>query len=233
MVERRLIVLVVALAVWSAAIVRKLASLQLAHHQEYARKARQHQEVPRVLPAPRGSIYDRNGEPLAMSLPTQSVTVNPMKLPDLGVAADLLEQVLHMQGSGLYGKLKQAYENGRGYLVVKRQITPEEAAERPRAAGGLDRNRERQPAPLSQGDAGGARTGRRGPRGEGQRRHRAGAGTDAPRGAGAGIAADGRAAPRHRVAPGHRTQAGHAHHPHHRRAAAIRGGAATGGGGRG
>ena len=128
MVERRLIVLVVAVAVWSAAIVRKLASLQIAHHQEYARKARQRQEVPRVLPAPRGGIYDRNGEPLAMSLPTQSVTVNPLKLPDLGVAADLLEQVLHMQGSGLYGKLKQAYENRRGYLVVKTQITPEEAA---------------------------------------------------------------------------------------------------------
>jgi cell division protein FtsI (penicillin-binding protein 3) len=127
MVERRLIVLVVALAVWSAAIVRKLVWLQLTQHQEYARKARQRQEIPRVLPAPRGNIYDRNGEPLAMSLPTQSVTVNPLKLPDLGVAADLLEPVLHMQGSGLYDKLKQACDKGRGYQVVKRQITPEEA----------------------------------------------------------------------------------------------------------
>jgi cell division protein FtsI (penicillin-binding protein 3) len=127
MVERRLIVLAAALALWSAAVVGKLASLQLVHHQELARKARAHQEIVRILPAPRGSIYDRNGRPLAMSLPTESVAVNPMKLPDLGVAADLLEQVLHMQGSGLYDKLKQAYDKGRGYFVVKRQITPEEA----------------------------------------------------------------------------------------------------------
>lgn len=127
MVERRLIVLVVALAVWSAAIVRKLGSLQLAHHQEYVRLASRNQEVPKVLPAPRGTIYDRNGETLAMSLPTQTVTVNPMKLPDLGVAAYLLEQVLHMQGSGLYDKLKQARDKKRGFLVVKRLITPEEA----------------------------------------------------------------------------------------------------------
>jgi len=127
MVERRLIVLVVALAGWSAAIVWKLASLQVSHHQEYAQKARRNQEIPRVLPAPRGSIYDRNGQPLAMSLPTESVTVNPLKLPDLGVAADLLEPVLHLENTGLYEKLKQAYENGRGYLVVKRQITAEEA----------------------------------------------------------------------------------------------------------
>jgi cell division protein FtsI (penicillin-binding protein 3) len=127
MVERRLIVLGAALALWSAAVAGKLASLQLVHHQELARKARAHQEVARILPAPRGSIYDRNGQPLAMSLPTQSVTVNPLKLPDVGVAAGLLEQVLHMQGSGLYDKLKQAYEKGRGYFVVKRQVTPVEA----------------------------------------------------------------------------------------------------------
>jgi cell division protein FtsI (penicillin-binding protein 3) len=127
MVERRLIVLGAALALWSAAIVVKLASLQLVHHLELARKARARQEIVRSLPAPRGSIYDRNGQPLAMSLPTQSVTVNPAKLPDLGVAAELLEQVLHMRGSGLYDKLKQANENGRGYLVVKRGITPQEA----------------------------------------------------------------------------------------------------------
>jgi cell division protein FtsI/penicillin-binding protein 2 len=127
MVERRLTVLVGALALWSAAVTGKLASIQLVHHQEYARKARAHQEIKRTLPAPRGTIYDRNGQPLAMSLPTQSVTVNPLKLPDLGVAADLLEQVLHMQGSGLYDKLKQACDRGRGYFVVKREITPEEA----------------------------------------------------------------------------------------------------------
>jgi cell division protein FtsI (penicillin-binding protein 3) len=127
MVERRLIVLVVALALWSAAVIEKLASLQLVHHEEYARKARAHQEVVRPIPASRGTIYDRNGQPLAMSLPTQSVTVNPTKLPDLGVAAELLEQVLHMRGSGLYDKLKQACDKGRGYFIVKRQITPEEA----------------------------------------------------------------------------------------------------------
>ncbi len=127
MVERRLIVLVVALAVWSAAIVKKLWSLQVAHHDEYARKAHKRQDKPRPLAAPRGAIYDRNGETLAMSLPTQSVTVNPTKLPNLGVAASLLEQVLHIQGSGLYEKLKQQREKGRGYLVVKRLITPEEA----------------------------------------------------------------------------------------------------------
>ena len=127
MVERRLIVLVVAIVLWSAAVIEKLAALQLVHHQEYAQKARAHQEVVRTLPAPRGTIFDRSGHPLAMSLPIESVTVNPMKLPDLGVAADLLEQVLHMRGSGLYEKLKQAHDNNRGYFVVKHQVTPEEA----------------------------------------------------------------------------------------------------------
>ena len=128
MVERRLLVIAGVLAVWSGAVVAKLSSLQLLHHHEYAQKARAKQEVVRPVPAPRGTIYDRTGQALAMSLPSASVTVNPGKLPNIAVAADLLERVLHMGNSGLADKLKQAAEKGRGYFVVKHSISPEEAA---------------------------------------------------------------------------------------------------------
>ena len=33
--------------------------------------ARTHQEVVMNIPAPRGTIFDRNGQPLAMSVPTE------------------------------------------------------------------------------------------------------------------------------------------------------------------
>ena len=128
MVERRLLVIAGILALWSGAVVAKLSSLQLVHHQQFAQKARAKQEVVRQLPAPRGTIFDRSGQTLAMSLPSESVIVNPTKLPNVAVAADLLERVLHMGNSGLADKLKQAAEKGRGYFVVKHFITPEEAA---------------------------------------------------------------------------------------------------------
>jgi len=128
MVERRLFVIAGVLILWSGGIVVKLSSLQLIHHREYASKARAKQEVARTIPAPRGSIYDRSGQTLAMSLPSETVIVNPARLPNIDVAADLLERVLHLGNSGLADKLKQAAERGRGYFVVKHSITPEEAA---------------------------------------------------------------------------------------------------------
>jgi cell division protein FtsI (penicillin-binding protein 3) len=126
MVERRLTWLALAVLLWGGAIFYKLISLQVLHHKEYVRQARQHQEVVREIPAPRGTIFDRNGQPLAMSIPTESVYVNPKKVPDIGVAADLLAQFLHLDRVELYGRLKYAHDNDRGYLIIKKKITFDE-----------------------------------------------------------------------------------------------------------
>ncbi len=61
-----------------------------------------------------------------MSVPTEKVTVNPLKVPDLQVASDLLALILHLNRTDLYSRMLDAHENGRGYLVVKPKITFEE-----------------------------------------------------------------------------------------------------------
>src|SRR6266567_8758151 len=101
MVERRLTCLAVIVLLWGAAILKNLISLQVIHHREYAGKARSIQEVVVEIPAPRGTIFDRDGQPLAMSLASQSVIINPQKV-DVGVAADLLGIVLHLDRTDLY-----------------------------------------------------------------------------------------------------------------------------------
>src|SRR5438105_3224685 len=127
MVERRLTWLAAIVLVWAAAIFFKLVSLQVLHHREYSSQARSRQEMTIEIPAPRGTIFDRAGQPLAMSVSSQSVYINPLKVPDLGVAAELLALVLHMDRAALYEKMQQAYDNDRGFLWVKRKITQEEA----------------------------------------------------------------------------------------------------------
>ena len=126
MVERRLTWLAGIVLVWSAAIFLKLVSLQILHHYEYARIARSHQELVRKVPAPRGTIFDRNGQPLAMSVPSETVYVNPLKLPSLGIAAGFLATALDMNQAEVYARLKEARDAHRGYLVVKRNITFDE-----------------------------------------------------------------------------------------------------------
>jgi len=127
MVERRLTWLAAIVLLWGAAIFQKLVSLQLLHHQEYSRMARARQELVIEIPAPRGTIFDRSGQPLAMSVQTESVYVNPLKVPDLGVASEILALVLHVDRAGLYEKMREAYDSDRGFLWVKRKIAPEEA----------------------------------------------------------------------------------------------------------
>lgn len=126
MVERRLTWLAGIVLVWGAAIFLKLVSLQILHHYEYSRMARAHQELVRKIPAPRGTIFDRNRQPLAMSVPSESVYVNPLKLPSLAIAAGFLATALDMNQAELYDRLKQAADNHRGYLVVKRNISFDE-----------------------------------------------------------------------------------------------------------
>jgi cell division protein FtsI (penicillin-binding protein 3) len=127
MVDRRLTWLAGIVLLWGAAIFLKLISLQVVHHREYRQMARARQELEIEIPAPRGTIFDRTGQPLAMSVPTESVYVNPLKVPDLGLASDILSQVLHLDRAELYGKMKSAADNRRGFIWIKRRISPDES----------------------------------------------------------------------------------------------------------
>jgi cell division protein FtsI (penicillin-binding protein 3) len=126
MVERRLIWLAGIILVWGAAIFFKLISLQVVHHQQYVAAARRSQEKVDEIPAPRGSIFDRSGAPLALSVPIESVHINPLKAP-LRAASEILSLVLHMDRDELYGRMQAAFDNRRGYLMVKRKVSFEEA----------------------------------------------------------------------------------------------------------
>ncbi|MEO7145958.1 MAG: penicillin-binding protein [Bryobacteraceae bacterium] len=117
-----------ALVLWALLISVKLVYLQIFRHDELRRMAQQQQEKMVEIEAPRGTIFDRTGQPLAMSLPVDSVCVNPLRVPDLAVAAGILAGVLNLDENELLGKMKYAASNQRGFLWVKRKISPEESA---------------------------------------------------------------------------------------------------------
>ena len=127
--ERRIGWLALVILAWGAAILVRLLLLQVVHHQEYVERARRTQEIDRPIPAPRGSIFDRNGRLLAMSTPADSVFVNPLKISDLGVASDILARILNLDRTALFERMRHAVERHQGFLWVARRI-PAEAAVR-------------------------------------------------------------------------------------------------------
>ena len=126
-INRRFEWLLWGLLVWVFAIFARLVWLQVMHHDELLKLAQQQQQKTVGILAVRGTIFDRTGQPLAKSLPAESICVNPAKLPDPGVAAELLARVLDMDKQKLYNKIALARRHGSGFLWVKRKVTADEA----------------------------------------------------------------------------------------------------------
>ena len=120
---RRITGLVLLLLIWGVAILAKLFDIQVLHHKHYVATAHKQQELKITLPAVRGNIYDRNGHPMAMSISVDSVSINPMNVPDPSVAAEVLATNLNLNQKDLLNKIEWCRANHRGYLVVKHKLT--------------------------------------------------------------------------------------------------------------
>ena len=110
-------------------IFARLVSLQVLSHDKYEALARSQQEQKVRMPAPRGSIFDRNGQPLALSVPADSVSVNPRQIANIRSATEMLGNILHLDQQVLYSRLDWAKENHKGYLWIKKRLDPFETDE--------------------------------------------------------------------------------------------------------
>ena len=108
---RRVYVLARLAFAWAVLIVGRLIWLQIVQHGEFQRLAQQQQEKVVELQAPRGAIVDRLGQRLAMSLPVESVCVDPLKVPDRAVAAEILSKILDVNAKDLVRNLQWAVDN--------------------------------------------------------------------------------------------------------------------------
>ncbi len=126
--RKRVGILAIFLVLWVLGIVIRLVQLQLVQSEQYARYAASQQTQTVKLLAPRGAIYDRNGNPLALSLEQDSIAINPLRAPDPAEAARLLAPIFHLDAKALEAKIAR-YKNERwGFLWIRRWSTAEESA---------------------------------------------------------------------------------------------------------
>src|ERR1039457_411001 len=85
---RWLIVWVLAV-VWMAVVLARLSYLQLFSYSEYFTKAQHQQQRVFEISPMRGTIYERKGRELAVSLPMDSVFGDPAEIPDAEFVAFL------------------------------------------------------------------------------------------------------------------------------------------------
>lgn len=129
---KRVRILVRVALIWAVAIVGRLIYLQVISHDQLLRLAQQQQERQLEVKVPRGTILDRNGKTMAKSVPVDSVVVNPMRVPDPEVAANILAGVLHLDAAVLRERITSAAKDHRGFMWVQRRI-PHSESERLRS----------------------------------------------------------------------------------------------------
>jgi cell division protein FtsI (penicillin-binding protein 3) len=121
----RLNVLAGVLGLCGVVLVGRAAQMQLLNEDFYQQKgdARFVREIP--IATSRGMIVDRNGEPLAVSTPVESVWANPKellqhpeRLPELAKALGIPQDVLTQ---------RVAQRSGKEFVYLRRHINPDDA----------------------------------------------------------------------------------------------------------
>jgi cell division protein FtsI (penicillin-binding protein 3) len=126
--QERALILGLILAGWALVVVFRLFSLQVLAHDDYVRLARRQQQKLEPIDAPRGSIFDRNGNLLAISSASHLVVVNPRRIPNKEIAAALLARILKTDAAKLQDYLEKAAARHNGYFIVDNHVSDEQAA---------------------------------------------------------------------------------------------------------
>lgn len=123
--RRRMLVMGCVLAVASMGLVARAFDMQVVRKDFYQNQAdaRILREVP--IAVSRGTIFDRNGEPLAVSTPVVSIWANPAEVLDNEDKLPALAKAIGMDTGALKQYLQQRSE--REFVYLKRQMSPDAA----------------------------------------------------------------------------------------------------------
>lgn len=75
-----------------------------------------------TITADRGTIFDRNGEELAVSIPSASISINPKLIDDPGATLALLATTLNLDVDEQQRLYDEMVRKERGFVYVRRQV---------------------------------------------------------------------------------------------------------------
>ncbi|MCB1576023.1 MAG: penicillin-binding protein 2, partial [Xanthomonadales bacterium] len=121
----RLYTVLMVLVLASTALVVRAVDLQVVRKDFYQGEgdARYLRDIP--IPVSRGTIFDRNGEPLAVSTPVESIWGNPQELLANPDQLPVLAKALGVTTADLTERLVQRKD--KEFLYLKRPVDPEAA----------------------------------------------------------------------------------------------------------
>jgi cell division protein FtsI (penicillin-binding protein 3) len=123
--RKRMVVVVGLLGLASLGLVARAFDLQVVRKQFYQSQGEARFLREMQIPVSRGTIFDRNGEPLAVSTPVMSIWANPSEVLDNDERIPQLAQALGVDAGELKEQL--AKRSDREFVYLRRQMAPEAA----------------------------------------------------------------------------------------------------------
>ena len=124
--ERRLLIAGGALVIGLGLVFGRLVYLTTVQHAQLAHQASSQHQQRVTLQARRGAIVDQHGEPLALSVPAESLFVHPKNLsPEVSKEAPAIAAALHVPLTDVSATLRSQ----EPFVWLKRRATPQEAAQ--------------------------------------------------------------------------------------------------------
>ena len=124
--NRRIRLLLLFFALVFAGTLGRAVWLQGVQASSFERMASKQHRQTIVIPAGRGTIYDRQGEPLAIGSRATTVYANPREIRDPRRAALAAAETLGLDADELYGRIA---DRTKGFVYVARKTDPEQAAD--------------------------------------------------------------------------------------------------------
>ena len=126
-VKRRLVVLLLFSLMLSFILLGRVFWIQFVRGEDLKERAQNQWTSDIPVEPKRGTIYDRNKNPLAISATVDTVVASPQDINDLEKTAVLLATALNMDHKELESTLKNAKDKKKGAIYIKRKITDEES----------------------------------------------------------------------------------------------------------
>lgn len=123
-VQRRIAVFISFMFILIIGLCGRLAWMQLVQGDELQARAENQVGENRILQSPRGTIYDRQGKELAVSIMTKSLYVDPNSVKDADELARDLSPIIGMSVE----EIKERIAVGGGFSWLKRKLEPDVVA---------------------------------------------------------------------------------------------------------
>src|SRR2546430_11083677 len=115
---RRIYVVIAIMALWATAIGARLCFLHVVHSADYKQRAERQQQRTFEVTPPRGIIYDRHKNELAISVKVDSVFAVPEEIEQPETAAKTLSKILGVPAKDILNKFKAQ----RSFMWIKRKL---------------------------------------------------------------------------------------------------------------